>query len=467
LSKHKILCTSLIFNNDDGNLKQRITDNHQTFTLAPDQIFKNENELHDIIYQMTIDPNLFDLSNGRVFSCQILRQQKLINENNDNQLITESDVLIIAFHHVAFDRSSRQIFYNDLCMAYNNDVTMSVNEEAFQYIDYAVHERLVDMKSSREFWQLKLKGYNMEQPLSLPADRQPSLTDQRSGVASTVRITLNNDIATAFLNYASVHEVTPFQLGLATFYAFLFKLTHGQNDLCIACFNANRYRSELENMIGMFVATLPYRIQLDSQWPFDELVKHVREKCVSILEHSHYPLQHILADPRLNQSNVPFLETVFEFITASSNIGQLFFDGATLEEVSLIQSSEVAKFDFFFRFVYIPTLDDGRLSCRLTCSRDLFDETTVATIVQRFQHLFSQLFSSNVTVTQSDACFVPISQISLLLPEEVKEMENITFFRQPNIVNKGMCIYLFMNLLIYDAYMTVGYGHIKTLLYVW
>jgi non-ribosomal peptide synthetase component F len=325
-------------------------------------------------------------------------------------------------------------------MAYNNDVTMSVNEEAFQYIDYAVHERLVDMKSSREFWQLKLKGYNMEQPLSLPADRQPSLTDQRSGVASTVRITLNNDIATAFLNYASVHEVTPFQLGLATFYAFLFKLTHGQNDLCIACLNANRYRSELENMIGMFVATLPYRIQLDSQWPFDELVKHVREKCVSILEHSHYPLQHILADSHLNQLNVSFFRTVFDFITISLNIDQLFFDGATLEEVPIEQSLEVAKFDFFWWFAYNPTLNHDRLSCCLTCSRDLFDERTVATIARRFEHLFSQLFSSNGTVTESDACLVPISQLSLLLPEEVKEMEDISFRRQSNIVNEGTSI---------------------------
>ena len=34
LKKHAILRTSLIFNNDDGTLKQCITDKHQTFTLA-------------------------------------------------------------------------------------------------------------------------------------------------------------------------------------------------------------------------------------------------------------------------------------------------------------------------------------------------------------------------------------------------------------------------------------------------
>ena len=71
-----------------------------------------------------------------------------------------------------------------------------------------------------------------------------------------------------------------FQLGLSTLYAFLFKLTHGQDDLCVSCLNANRYRTELQNMIGMFVATLPYRIKIDPQQSFDELVDHVTNEIV-------------------------------------------------------------------------------------------------------------------------------------------------------------------------------------------
>jgi hypothetical protein len=446
LNKHKILRTSLIFNNDDGTLKQCITDMHQTFTLATEKIFRNQNELQDTIYQTTIDPHLFDLSNGRVFHCQILRQQKLVNENNDNKLITESDVLIIAFHHAATDRTCHQIFYNDLCMAYNNDMVMSPNEEALQYIDYAVHERLMDMTPSRDFWHSQLKGYNLERSLSLPVDRHRSSTDQRSGSASLAEISFNNDISTEFLNYASSHQVTPFQLGLATFYAFLLKLTHSENDLCISCLHANRYKTELRNMIGMFVAILPYRIHLDPYWSFDELVKHVREKCLSILEHSHYPLQHILADCHLKRSNIEFLETAFDFIIIPSNIDQSSLDGASLKEELSEQSSEVSKFDFLLSFVYNPTSDDSRLSCRFTCSCDLFDKTTVTNIARRFRHLFFQLFSSHAGGRQSDSCLVPVCKLNLIIPEEVKEMASFIFYRQSHIVDEGMCIYLFIYL---------------------
>jgi hypothetical protein len=425
---------------DDNTLKQCITDEHQIFALVDEQTFKNENELRDIIYQTAISPYLFDLSSGRVFHCQLLRQQKSVDQHYETEIITNADILIITFHHVAFDLLTSQIFLNDLCNAYNSDETWSEDGELLKYIDYSAHERVMDMSKSCEFWILELEGYNMEHQLLLPVDRHRPSIDQRSGSASVVEISFDDNTATAFLNYASSHQLTLFQLGLSVFFTFLFKLTHGQRDMCISSFNANRYRTELQNMIGMFVATLPYRIPLDSQWSFDELVKHVREKCLSIFEHSHYPLKHILTNSQQNSSNIPFLETVFDFITVSSNIDHLSFDGANLEQMSLPPSCEVTKSDFMLRFVYDSKLDNGRLSCRFICSRDLFDETTVATISRRFQHLFEQLISSTSNVVESDEFIISISKLSLILPEENEEIQRTIFHRLPSVDNEGMSI---------------------------
>jgi hypothetical protein len=197
-------------------------------------------------------------------------------------------------------------------------------------------------------------------------------------------------------------------------------------------------------MIGMFVATLPYRIQLDSQWSFDQLVKHVREKCLSILEHSHYPLQHILTDSHLTQSNALFLEGVFDFITVLSDTDQISFDGATLEQISSEQSFEVAKFDFMLSFVYNPTLDDGKLSYHLVCSRDLFGQTTVGTIARRFEHFFFQIFCLNFHTVGIDHGFPSIDKPSLILPEEAKEMEGVVFRRLTNILHEGMFFQCFI-----------------------
>ncbi|CAF4075437.1 unnamed protein product, partial [Adineta steineri] len=440
LNKHKVLRTFLVFNNDNSSLKQCITDIHRTFTITTKQTFENEHELRDIIYQTTIDANLFDLSTGRVFHAEILRHQISLNEteNNNNKFTTNSDVLLIAFHHAAFDRASRSIFFNDLCLAYNTNATsVEHDNESLQYIDYSIHERLIDMTTSREFWYLQLEEYNLEHRLSLPVDRHRLSNDHRSSSASVTQTSFDNDISQSFLDYASIHHVTPFQLGLTILYAFLLKLTHGENDLCISCLNANRYKTELQNIMGMFVSTLPYRVQLDPYWSFNDLVKYVQEKCLSILEHSHYPLQHILANLHINQSNVSFLETMYDFITISSHSDELSLDGASFKRVSFEQSFEVAKFDFMLMFVYNPILENNRLSFHLTCSHDLFDEITVKNIGRRLEYCLQQLFSLNEDINRIDTCLTSISKFDLILPEETQEMEDTIFCRQSHIISKA------------------------------
>jgi hypothetical protein len=317
-------------------------------------------------------------------------------------------------HHLAFDGASTFIFLRDLSLAYETDCSLPWSDNTLQYIDYAVHERLMDMTSSQDFWHSELTAHDFQRPLLLPTDRHRSSTDQRS------------------------HQLTPFQLGLATFYAFLFKLTHGESDLCIASINANRYRPELQQMIGMFVATLPYRIQLDSQWSFDQLVEHVREKCLSILEHSHYSLQHILADVQLNQSNGSFLEIMFDFITVSSDVDSFSLNGATLAQMSIDKSYEVAKFDFSMTFVYNPTVDDNQLSCSLMCSHDIFYKTTAVMISQRFEYFLNQIFGIISNLSLMEDCMISIKKLSVILPGEAAEMETGIFRRLENIVKEGM-----------------------------
>jgi hypothetical protein len=447
IKRHNILRTALSLD-VNGTIIQNgldMSNTHNDMKLYGFSVINLRHDFENDTIDKTVnnvikDSNLFDLTQGRVIHCHILRYccpgNDLSSENDD--LLVEDDFILFCMHHSAFDGTSTSIFLRDLSLAYGTDCSLPVNECTFQYIDYAVHERVMDTTLSREFWHSQLANYNLQRLLSLPVDRYRSFTNERSGLASTAQITFNNDVSMAFLNYASSHQVTHFQLGLATFYAFLFKLTHGESDLCIASINANRYRPELQEMIGMFVATLPYRIQLDSQWSFDQLVEHVRVKCLSILEHSHYSLQHILADVQLNQSNVSFLETVFDFITVSSDVNSFSLDGAILEQMSIEQSSEVAKFDFSMAFAYNPTSDDNQLSCSLVCSRDIFDKTTVALIGQRFEYLFDQIFGTNSDMNLTDDCMISINKLSVILREEAEEMEGIVFRRLENTANEGM-----------------------------
>ncbi|CAF4093222.1 unnamed protein product, partial [Adineta steineri] len=152
---------------------------------------------------------------------------------------------------------------------------------------------------------------------------------------------------------------------------------------------------------------------------------------------SHYPLQHILSDLHVTQSNVSFLGTMFDFITVSKDMGHLYLNDTNLERISLEQSAEVSKFDFSLTFIYNSVSDSKKLSCSFVCSCDLFEKSTISKIAQRFEFMFEQMFqtqSSNIPVMNVNSS---INNVSLILPEEAEEMELVVFHRLENIVNEA------------------------------
>ncbi|CAF3805455.1 unnamed protein product [Adineta steineri] len=446
--KHQVLRTALYLDMN-GVIVQNCLDANTTINDKKSSRFSminlsnKEHEQNEIVKNILNQSNLFNLSIGHVINCHILRHDQSndsFTQNND--LLTKDDLILFTIHHSCFDGASESIFIRDLSLAYQSNDLFSTDDNSLQYIDYSVYEHIMNMSLSQEFWQSELKGYNLARQLPLPVDRQRlSTNQQRSGLASTAQITFDDEICRSFLNYASSHHLTLFQLGLAIFYVFLFKLSHGETALCIASINANRYRSELVDMIGMFVSTLPYRVELDPQWSFDEVSKYVQGKCLSILEHSHYPLQHILGDFHLNQSNASFLETMFDFITISKDVNDLCLNGVDLQEVWLKESYEMAKFDFSLNFIYNSSSDDNQLSCSFVCSRDLLNKRTVSTLSQRFKYLCKQIFSSNSIEKPDYTCSISISKLNLILLDEMEEMRELVFCRQRNITNEAPASY--------------------------
>ena len=100
-----------------------------------------------------------------------------------------------------------------------------------------------------------------------------------------------------------------------------------------------------------------------------------------------------------------------------------------------------AKFDFMLIFDYNPTLSNNKLSCCFVCSRDLFDETTVAQYCSKISISFRTTLSIESTDIRIDPYITPISKFNIILPEEVKEMEDIIFSRQLYVMNEGMLFY--------------------------
>ncbi|CAF4058476.1 unnamed protein product, partial [Rotaria sp. Silwood1] len=198
------------------------------------------------------------------------------------------------------------------------------------------------------------------------------------------------------------HEMTLFQVGLAAFYIFLFKLTQ-QTDLCVLTISANRYRAELKDILGFFSNTLPQRMIIDPHWTLDQLFDCTKELCLKSMRHAHFPYQEM--------GELQGIQTLFlaEPICQAKCSSEL-----VLKPSRSLLDDMVAKFDMTCSIDYNNEIRS--ITASLNVSTDLFDAKTISTMAYRFQCLLDQVFIS----VSSFVC-----NISLLLEHETELLQQV------------------------------------------
>ncbi|CAF4075029.1 unnamed protein product, partial [Adineta steineri] len=325
IKKHASLRTSLIFNKETNILIQQIIDmndsSKQLFTFI-ESTYETEVQLNDILYDEKYNPQLFSLAQGSVFRCHLVYYKQI----SSNHLLSGKDLLIFNFHHAIFDFSSMSIFLDDLNQAYTTGQLLYDDSTNLRYLDYAVIEQQMSMTGASMFWLDVLHDCKLDQPLSLPYDRYRLSNEHRTSHATSLSFDFGHDLSHDFLTHASSNNISIEHLTFAIYFIFLFKLTNGQTDLCLAMnINNNRYRDELRSIIGLFENVIPFRCQLDPHRHFHQLLEHVQEITSNSMKYSYFPLQHIL-NQHPHISKHAFLDTSLEFISYKSNNAMVIGD---------------------------------------------------------------------------------------------------------------------------------------------
>jgi non-ribosomal peptide synthetase component F len=297
-----------------------------------------------------------------------------------------------------------------------------MNTVFFSFPD-AIIEQQMPMTGASIFWLDTLHDCHLDRSLPLPYDRYRLVDEHRTGRGTSVSFDFSRDLSHQLLSYASSNDTTLEYLAITCYYAFLFKLTNGERDLCIGMNTHGRYKEELMSVIGMFVNAIPLRCQLDPHWSFHQLIQHVQEMMINSLKYSYFPLQRILAQ-HPDASKASFLDNSFVFYSSGNqNMDDaVVIGGSRLYPMSIsikISENEImSKFDFALTIHYNQSIN--QLSCAIDASIDLFNRTTVDKIAQRFESMLEQLFKrTDVQMNKS------IYELSLILPDERLLMQSM------------------------------------------
>ena len=92
---------------------------------------------------------------------------------------------------------------------------------------------------------------------------------------------------------AAMYDLTPFMVVLAAFAIFVGRRA-GQTEVVTGMPVAGRDRPETEDLIGLFVNTLPLRLRVPSGATFIETLDSTRDTVLSAQAHAHLPFERIV-----------------------------------------------------------------------------------------------------------------------------------------------------------------------------
>lgn len=246
------------------------------------------------------------------------------------------------------------------------------------------------INSSLAYWVERLR--DAPAALELPADRpHPDVQRFEGGI---IRARLNKDLTSRLERSGRNNGGTLFMVLLAGFSALLSRLS-GQDDLVVGTPVAGRARPDLEPLIGLFINTLPLRIDLSGNPTFASLIHRVRATALGAFEHQAVPFEQIVAavQPDRARSNTPLFQVLFNMQVWSGSSMRMNELVAEMEPPTDLAS----KFDLT---VYAMRRTDG-VELTLVYNRDLFEPGTVEAFLKNYEQALEAV-SWNPSLAISD-----------------------------------------------------------------
>ena len=321
----------------------------------------------------------------------------------------EEYVLIMLMHHIVTDGWSIGVFTHELeslYSAFSAGLPSPLSDLPIQYADYAAWQREWlqggILETQLAYWKKQLSG-NLP-ILQLPTDRPRPTVQTNNG--SIQNFHLSEGILKKLRDLSFHHGVTLYVTLLAAFKTLLFRYT-GQTDFAVGSPIANRNRSEVEGLIGLFVNNLVLRTNLSGDPVFTELMERVREVTLDAYAHQDVPFEKLVEvlNPARDMSHSPLFQVMFAFQN---------FSRPTLELQGLTLTSEMINVgaSMFDLTVYMQEAEGG-LSGIVEYNTDLFNPETIMRMIGQFEMLLE-------SITRNPE--QRISKLALLTAEERRKL---------------------------------------------
>jgi amino acid adenylation domain-containing protein len=294
--------------------------------------------------------------------------------------LAETDYkLVWTFHHALLDGRSIVIILKEVFSFYkafgqNQELKLEPAHPYGNYIDWLGQQSLIE---AEKFWKQQLQGF--QAPIQLLVDTKSEVETKSY---NTQKIRLSQECTSALQDLAQENELTLNTLVQGA-WALLLNRYSGQDDVVFGATRACRRSAlkDMDSMVGLFINTLPVRVQVDFDKPLLLWLKELSAQWISLSDYKHTPLVKIQ-----EWSEVPKRLSLFESL--------LVFENYELNTALHSQGEnwESREFELFEQPNYPLTLTvypESELILKIDYDSSRFDAETIGRILGHLETLLN------------------------------------------------------------------------------
>ncbi|AHJ31215.1 non-ribosomal peptide synthetase [Nodularia spumigena CS-584] len=286
------------------------------------------------------------------------------------------------FHHLLLDGWSVPLLFQNFLYFYHaiSQGEIKTLPPAIGYRNYIGWLQQQDFTQSPEFWRQKLQGFTAPTPLTVD-----KLSSSRKHLDSSYReekIQLTAQQTEALQTFARQHQLTMNNLVQGT-WALLLSRYSQEPDIVFGATVSGRPPSLMgvESMVGLFINTLPVRVQT---WPETEVLSLLKDLQTQQVESEQYSYSSLVDIQGL--SDVPRGTSLFESLVV--------FDNYPIDEAaqqnnygfSIDNFQAIEQTNYPLTVMVIPGQE---LLVRISYDISRFDDFAIARLLGHFQTLLS------------------------------------------------------------------------------
>lgn len=219
----------------------------------------------------------FDLSAAPLMRWTLIRMQE------------DAWTLCWTFHHILMDRWSTSLVLEEVQSLYKTFRvgTQADGKPARSFGEYISWLESRDSSGTKEFWEDALQGFAA--PTALPF--APQAPKGASAPLLLEKASLSEEVTAQLQSLARRNQITVNTLIQGAWALLLHRYT-GESDVLYGMVVAGRPADmeEVESMVGLFINTLPMRVQMDPAEPVMPWLKRMQMQIAEMREHEHAAL---------------------------------------------------------------------------------------------------------------------------------------------------------------------------------